>query len=464
LILRTEGLVRHVERALYGTLSLKTISGLMRQLSALNRLLGGYTLSVPVGGLGLDEAPAGPASDLFSPRPGGRRDRVGGRRDSDAHFAREPHPYSGERGWIRGFGPEMSRPHRGDERPEVKEMIQDQVHVTRTASPQAGPLAAPETQAVDVGGADETGADRAGTEVREGALRPRVQARSSEVETSRIMGRIPGQVHLVATSLPRAGSVTTPEGQPVGVGGADGESVGHSRSRVREAAPQLRVHVRRASAPAVHGVRLRGGEAEPSAAAASAETQRQENRPSGAAAIDQRPGATLSGGFGARRAVDTHAHSLSRRGVGLLPVRQAQGGPVRQAQGGPVRQAQGRPRPARAGLQAHTPQPEPVQSELEKLSAWLARSTQTDPAVHPSPPGPFDRLRAGTFGVPAGPDWPERLERSPSQAAASERHEGGLMCLEDETTLASVDKDLSRLAEQIERLLRDEARRHGITL
>jgi hypothetical protein len=385
LILRTEGLVRHVERALYGTLSLKTISGLMRQLSALSRLLGGYTLSVPIGGLGFDEPPAGPASDLF---------------------------------------------------------------LMTTASPQAGPLAAPETQAVNVGGADERGAGRAGPEVREGALRPRVQARSLEIETSRVMGRIPGQVHLVAASSPRTGSVTAPEGQPAGVEGSDGESVGHSRSRVREAAPQLRVQVRRARAPVVHGVRLRGGEAEPSGAAASAATQRQEGRPSGAAATDQRPGTTLSGGFGARRAVDTRAHSLSRRGIGLLPVRQAQGRPVRQAQG--------KPRPARAGLQAHTPQPESVQSELEKLSAWLARSTQTDPAVHPSPPGPF--------GVPAGPDWPERLERSPSQAAASERHEGSLMRQEDETTLASVDKDLSRLAEQIERLLRDEARRHGITL
>ena len=139
---------------------------------------------------------------------------------------------------------------------------------------------------------------------------------------------------------------------------------------------------------------------------------------------------------------------------------------------GPLADATGRSGDARAhartlhasGPLAATPVASPVGFELpgggspgsaSPRPASLPRRAQARPAVGPVPfPAPD----------PAEPNWSELLELSPTQPAAGERQGDSPLCSDDRDTPAWTEQDLSRLAEQIERLLRDEARRHGIAL
>jgi len=66
--------------------------------------------------------------------------------------------------------------------------------------------------------------------------------------------------------------------------------------------------------------------------------------------------------------------------------------------------------------------------------------------------------------VPAGPRHAELPELSPSHSAAPDLRVDALPQATDRAPWETGEDDLHRLGEQLERLLRDEARRHGVTL
>lgn len=82
----------------------------------------------------------------------------------------------------------------------------------------------------------------------------------------------------------------------------------------------------------------------------------------------------------------------------------------------------------------------------DRASPWPARSTRSPPAVGRV------ALERPEAGLP--PQWLHDVDGKPLLDADSQRT----------AVLAEPDEDLQQLAEQLERLLRDEARRHGIEL
>ncbi len=485
LIVRTESLLRHAQQAQGAAASLPRTEALYRQLEALRLQLAGHGLRVPIGGLQAEPEPEGPGFEAGS-RSAGEEARSAKlpqdlgdravpaaeppdlrRRPEPARqpLPEEPSPKTAPnpdrpdrpvRATVPSSPTDLERPEPamepetprfGDGLPPSPEPSEE-----RPAGPGARAVSPPPAAAVH---RPQTARERA--EPRFAEDRP--PAAPSQEPDSRPARRAPWPVR--EDRRDARASRAAPPTLPTEAGGSSGEATDTTAARlspatVRERRRQrawLPVQVERPAGP---GERP----SPPSAAAPLAVEPEREPRPSGLRAASAAAAAR-------RQPAPAGTPASAGEAPPEPPTRRPAAGEIRPPS---LAAVEGSPTPALKGLRAAAPAERAggprvtaaVPPDTAGPEHGVPAALESDPRVRQLGLSSGPRRRPATSSLP---DTGEALARQPPEglpfpAASSPLPEASAI----RPAAAADDDHLDRLAEQLERLLHAEARRHGIDL